>query len=328
MPATIRPARATDKDNILKLLNSVFENQQRSSTIRDDKYWNWKFMSSPFGESLLTVAEDNHEIVGVDNLWPWEFHYKSTLLKAYQPCDSVVHPLFRGRGLFKAMRLYGLEAARGNNPSFMFNFPNNQSINANLSLGWFKLGRIPWIVKPIRPFRIIRGMLDSKQTSPSSIGGGYHMDIERLEVLGQEIPYHGNKIIPHRIKGYFSWRYQNHPSRQYGMISAHIGRKELAAIFTVNQSGSYREMFIVDLVGVPEIIDDLILEVIIEARKLDISIISLMQNNSFGTDRLWRLGFLQARIKNMVVLPLITLKDISLKRYEDWSLFACLHDSL
>ena len=125
MDIRYRFATESDKESVLNLLNEVFDAQQRSSFIRDEKYWNWKFVDSPYGKAVLTVAELDKEIIGVDNLWPWEFRYTGKILRAYQPCDSAVHVKARGQGIFKNMRLHGLNIVRANHASFLFNFPNS-----------------------------------------------------------------------------------------------------------------------------------------------------------------------------------------------------------
>ena len=61
----IRNAFDRDKDSIINLLNEVFLQQQRSDLIRDNNYYEWKFLSSPVGNSILTVSEYVGEIVGL-----------------------------------------------------------------------------------------------------------------------------------------------------------------------------------------------------------------------------------------------------------------------
>ncbi|MCJ7448024.1 MAG: GNAT family N-acetyltransferase [Bacteroidales bacterium] len=328
MEPTIRLAGENDKDNILHLLNNVFMNQQRSDVLRGDQYWKWKFTMSPFGKSVLTVAESDNEIIGVDNLWPWEFNVRGEVYKAYQPCDSVVHPGARGKSLFKNMRLHGLEVIRKDNPSFLFNFPNNQSINANLSLGWFSMGKIPWMVRLIRPFNVINGMFKTNKTESILLDDVYNINISLLESIDKDNLNYSSYIKPHRKKGYFDWRYLQHPRRHYGMIYLEKGKYASSAIFTVNRRNSYKEMFIVELIGCPKITYDLLKTAIEIAKKMDISILTLTHNSSFNMSKLWQLGFIKQKAKNMVVLPLNLNFETILKSFANWSMFACLHDSI
>ena len=86
---SIRKAVIEDKGSIINLLNDVFIKQQRSRSLRDNDYFDWKFLNSPFGKSILTVSEYNGEIVGVDHLWPWKLDY-GMRPSAYEACDSAV----------------------------------------------------------------------------------------------------------------------------------------------------------------------------------------------------------------------------------------------
>lgn len=328
MTSTIRLADENDKENILNLLNNVFKDQQRSNIHRGEQYWKWKFTASPFGTSVLTVAESEGGIIGVDNLWPWEFNIRGSVYKAYQPCDTVVHPKARGNMLFKNMRLHGLEIIKKEYPSFMFNFPNDQSISANLSLGWFRIGQIPWMVRLIRPLGFINGMLKPNKTVSLQIDDVYKINIELLETLDKDNLNYTRFIKPNRKNGYFAWRYLQHPSRHYGMIYLEKGKYASSAIFTVNQRNYYKEMFIVELIGNPKITYNLLERAIAIAKNLNISVLTLMYNYSFEMNNLWQLGFVKMKTKNMVVLPLQLDFETSLKSFTNWSMFACLHDSI
>jgi hypothetical protein len=169
----IRAATIEDKESILELLNNVFMKQQRSSFKRGDNYYNWKFLDSPFGKSLLTVAEQDKRIIAVDTLWPWELNIRGEVHKVMQPCDSVVHPSSRGKGLFKKMRFYGIEMLKQSKPSFLFNFPNNQSITANISLGWTYLGKISCWIKILKPINVAKGFFYSSKSKPYELPAKY-----------------------------------------------------------------------------------------------------------------------------------------------------------
>lgn len=328
MTINIRPASDNDKEKILELLNNVFKDQQRSDSVRGEKYWNWKFITSPYGRSLTTVAEMDNEIIGVDNLWPWEFKIRGNVYKAYQPCDSVVHSKARGKGVFKNMRLHGLDIIRGGDSAFVFNFPNNQSLHANLSLGWHYMGQVPWIVRIIKPVSILRGIIEPGKSESLPIIDDLKLNYDALESLDESNLNYDSCIHIHRKKGYFNWRYSQHPNRHYGMISCKKGSHAASAIFTVNQRSTYKEMVIVEIVGSPKITGELLRSVIMAAKEMDVGILALMNNSSYRINNLWQLGFLKKKAKNMAVLPLNLCLEPLLKSYNNWSLFACLHDSV
>jgi len=328
MKPIIRLAEEGDKIEILTLLNDVFLQQQRSSTTRGDRYWNWKFLDSPFGRSVLTVAEANDRIVGVDNLWPWEFRVRGSVYKAYQPCDSVVRPEARGAGVFRNMRLFGLDLVKDTHPAFLFNFPNSQSITTNLSLGWYSLGKVRWIVKVLRPLNLIKGMRSVEKAGAVRLPESYNLDLQFLQSLSAKYQATDEIIRPNRREGFFEWRYLNHPGRYYGMTSIEKGGSSIAGIFTVNQRQVYREMFIVDFVGDRKLLPELLKAVIGHCKMLGVSIMAFMDNIDHCYSRLWTSGFVSYRSKNFVVLPLESDIKFLVREFGSWNMNACMHDSI
>jgi len=100
----IREVKIEDKFEILNLLNSVFNDVQRSDFKRGEDFWKWKFEDNIFGKSILTVAIIEDKIVGFNNLWAWQFRYRGQVLNAFQPCDSVVDKRYQKYGIFSKMR--------------------------------------------------------------------------------------------------------------------------------------------------------------------------------------------------------------------------------
>lgn len=329
MNPIIRAANIRDKDQILSLLNLVFKNQQRSTILRGDDYWNWKFLDSPFGLSRISVAEHEGRIVAANNMWPWEFIIRGERHKALQPCDSVVHPDARGMGLFKSMRLFDLSTLGDEKPSFLFNFPNSRSINAYLSLGWSNVGEISWQIKVLNPFKVSRRILSKEvKTEPVDLYGSYKIEADRLDGMAQASPSYDSYVNINRVEGFHKYRYVIHPNRSYGMVIYEKGSQSTAAVFTLNQKGPGKEMIIVDLVGNPKYGIYVLKESIKAARSLNADVIGLIQNSKYLRKDLWKLGFMKKKEKSMVVLPLDTRLEHLAKDFSYWNLTACLHDSI
>ena len=304
MAITIRLAEERDRDQVLSLLNSSFSDIQRSSQERGIEYWDWKFLENPFGKAILTIAETEGKIIAVNNLWPWEFNVRGTILKALQPCDSVVHPDFRGKGLFKQMRFHGLGLAKENGYSMLFNFPNKNSLPAYLSLGWHSLGKIEWRVKILKPLKLIGSITSKGKTEHVIIGKEYAIDTDLIDrIAGDNLSFDGY-LKTNRIPGFHEWRYKEHPYRYYGMIVYEKGSRSTAAIFTINRNGANREMVIVDFVGNEGFTNEVLDLACKEGRSMDASFLAVMENERYRTSELWKSGYVKARLKNMVVLPI------------------------
>jgi len=324
----IRSAKESDKEQVLMLLNDVFSKQQRLEYKRDDAYWNWKFKASVYGPSILTVAEDEGEIIGVDHLWPWVFCFKGELLKSVQPCDASVHKDYRGGGLFKQMRRFGLNEAEKKGTRLAFNFPNENSLPGNRSLGAAYMGKITWWVRILKPAHLVASKLFDLKRVHFILPKEYRLETEYLDRLSGMNKPDERFIQIHRPPGFHQWRYSNHPTRTYGMVKIRDGNKETALIFTVVQNGARLEMVIVDFVGNICSKKMIIKSMVQAAKKLNADFIAVMNNNMFGIDRLWPHLFIKKKLKNMVVLPINSEIDENISSFEYWVLVAGLHDSI
>ena len=315
-------------DGILGLLNGVFSTQQRGSFRRDESYWRWKFQENPFGTSLVTVAELDRTIVGVDNLWPWELSFEGSVIRAAQPCDSAVHEGHRGQGIFRSMREHGVERAREEGMGLIFNYPNANSLPLNLSLGWHHLGKIAWRVKILKPLDLITGGSKKEQAEPAVMEREYALDTEMVDRVDR-----GSASVPHLVRinrkpGFHAWRYGQHPYRSYGMVHYQRGGEQAIAIFTINQKGNRREMVIVDMVGSAGNTVPVVIMALEAGRRMGAAYCALMDNPGFATRELWKLGFMRRRFKNMVALTLDADLQGKVNRFANWSLMAGMHDSI
>ncbi|MCK5691801.1 MAG: GNAT family N-acetyltransferase [Bacteroidales bacterium] len=324
----IRAAESQDMEGVLGLLNGVFSSQQRSTYRRDQKFWNWKYLENPFGRALLSVAEVNNSIVGVDNLWPWELQSGNSLIRAVQACDSAVHPDYRGKGLFTAMRSHGLERAKQEDIDLVFNYPNTHSLSVNLALGWQHLGKVKWWVKLLQPSDVIAGRLSPEHARPVIIDDKYRIDPPLIQELESGSRAESSLIRINRKAGFHAWRYEKHPSRSYGMVRVEHGSNSALAIFTISQKGRTREMVVVDLLGSPGLTLEVIRKALESARQMGVGYVALMDNPEFETGKLWRAGFLSRKLKNMVVLALNKELGENVNHFSNWSLVAGMHDSI
>lgn len=323
-----RLAQKSDKDAVLTLLNNVFDEQQRSSTLRGDRYWDWKFNDNPYGKPFLIVFEIRDKIVGVANLWPWEFTCRGQTIKALQPSDAAVMQEYRGNGLFKKSRLYAIDLAKYKEYQLIFNFPNKNSLPVYESLGWDYLGRVSWWVKILKPINLVKGYFSKDKATASEIDVEYLVDTTFLDGIVDKSPSFDGYLKVNRVKGFHKWRYADRPNRSYGMVVYEGNRKTTAAVFTINQNNNNREMVIVDIVGAPTNLVPLFKKINGVAKKSNVDFIAVMENPHFQTKTLLKLGYFKKRSKNMVVLPLDIGLEEKVTSFSSWSLVAGMHDSI
>ncbi|SHF91350.1 Acetyltransferase (GNAT) domain-containing protein [Salegentibacter echinorum] len=95
----------------------------------------WKHIENPFGRSFGLLACDADKIVGVRMFMKWELTGEGKTIKAIRPVDTLTHPEYRGRGIFKELTLCGLEKYK-THYDLVFNTPNANSLPGNLKMGW------------------------------------------------------------------------------------------------------------------------------------------------------------------------------------------------
>lgn len=325
---SIRRADENDKDQILILLNRVFQKQQRFDWERDQLYWEWKYKNNIFGNPIINVAEIDGKIVGSSTLWPWRFTCKGKLFDIYQPCDTVVLQEYQGRGIFKKIYSNHLSYLDEMGVSFVFNFPNSNSLPGNLKMGWSYLGKIPWLVRPIKPFSAITSLKSNDKARPVNVASEHEIDPEICFSIEENQVSYDEIVRTYRPEGFYEWRYKSHPYFKYGMVITESGKEKAGAVFSINKKGSYKEMIVVDIFGNPELSFALFKEVVKAGKSYDVSFITAIFNPHFGMNKFWRLGFFKIRNKNMVVLPLDLNLENKLTDYANWSVIGGMHDSI
>jgi len=322
----IRTATDNDKYNIIELLNNVFKDQQHTDYTRDDNYYNWKFIDSPFGESILTVCEHDRKIIGVDNLWSWNLIIQDKVHLVYEACDAVVGKEYRGNGILKKMRTHGIEKAKLNSASFLFNFPNEQSLKSNINYGYSYLGKLKWWVKIINPIKTTQILLNLKSNNDKTYSSVDELPIDVELLLKLSLKYKPTHlIIIDRTFDFFYYRYLNHPSRHYKMITF---KNEIVAIYTINDNYGKREMFITDIIGNKKYINDLLKEIISMSRSLKCAFVAMVSDNYMLDNSLWLKGFIKKKEKNMAVFQIKEKIGVDIKNFRSWNLSASLHDSI
>lgn len=116
-------------ENVLKcygqLLSTVYSREISQAHLK------WKHFDNPCGKSVIAYIENEQgEMVAARALWCM-FSENAPL---FQPCDTVTHPSYQGRGLFTRLTLACLDKIPSN--ASIMNFPNNNSLPGYLKLGW------------------------------------------------------------------------------------------------------------------------------------------------------------------------------------------------
>lgn len=321
----IREYNEQDIDQIINLNQTVFSQQEHFALNRDRNWFEWKNLKNPFGESIITVAEnEDKEIVGSRVFWAWKFKIRINEFLAYQPIDTVVNPKYQGKGLFYKMNKEALNIAVRKNSSFIFNFPNQNSIRGNLNMGWNYVSQLIWYVK----LRKVGYFFHQNEKSENLADlKDYEITEEKIKNIKFTENYDGY-IKAIKSHDFLKWRYIEHPFFTYGIIYYENNKKQIWGIFSINNVGNQREMFVVDIIGDYRLIDGLLKEIKKVSKEFDVSIIYILNNPYIENTQMFKNGYIKLKNKNLVCLPLNLQIEEKLLNYNNWEIFGGLHDAL
>jgi len=222
---TIRPFQDQDEAGILGLRRRVFGDLDPVRA--RPAAWRWQFLRNPAGRAVCTLAEDRGRIVGQYAAIPTRFSVQGKETRFALSCDTMVHPDYRGQGLFTllARDVYRrLESDAG--ITAVWGFPNQASLPGfTRRLDWRLLGVFPLRVAVLRPLTLLRTVLGLRRTPgriPVLANTGPHgripaavpgLEVQPVTRFGREYDAlwrcrrHLAPIVQVRDSAYLNWRY-------------------------------------------------------------------------------------------------------------------------
>ena len=228
---------AADSTDIVGLMNLALG--RTAEVQRDVAYWNWKHERNPCGPSLVLLAKVAGQLVGMRSFLRWNLRVHDQILPVAKPVDTVTHPEFQRRGIFRLLTQEACQRAAAAGVCFLFNTPNQNSRPGYLQLGWREVGRLPVRVCLRRPLVISTSLLRSwfggkrpaarlscKCTLPSA--AEVLADRAGIEALLAALPL---ETCATTVRSYpwLRWRYGEHPHADYRAVAFREGG-ELAGL--------------------------------------------------------------------------------------------------
>lgn len=210
---SIRTATIDDVPLIVDVLAASLG--EKAHTKKTPALFHWKHFDNPFGESLLLIAEEGGVVVGVRALMRWDLTTPDgQLLRCLRAVDTATRPGYQGRGIFTRLTTMAVEMARDKGIDLIFNTPNEKSGPGYLKMGWKEVGWIRPLVKP-------------RLGGTTRAENGAIPKLERM--VPKSTPIDTTRLIDRtsyglrtrRSQQYYNWRFENHPSAEYGWLSGH-----------------------------------------------------------------------------------------------------------
>jgi GNAT superfamily N-acetyltransferase len=121
----LRRYTSEDRAEFLELYRSVFGNEGRR------EWFEWKYRENPYTDRVpIIVAEADGTLIGACPNFVLKLRVGDTVFTAVQPCDVMVHPDYRGMGIFSSLLSRSMEVHQREGVELGFTFPNEQSLPA------------------------------------------------------------------------------------------------------------------------------------------------------------------------------------------------------
>lgn len=183
----------------------------------------WLHEQPPGGASEITVCTNGNDIIGLYSVIRKTVCLGQNTYQGGRDVDPVVHPDFRGRGIFTRLLEFGLNNFQ--NLDFCFNFANPISAPGFRKAGWQDVGTLD-----DRAFQIgFKSIFSAKFIAWLATGALLHRDstddareitqVEAFQVL-DEISAHAahwlysDHLCVERSTAYLRWRYALNPLKK------------------------------------------------------------------------------------------------------------------
>lgn len=247
---TCRELRPEDTEAVLELMRLGLG----ARVPRRPELWHWKHRANPFGKSFGLLAEAGDQPVALRMFLRWCFRGQGRTITAARAVDTVTHPAWQGRGLFTRLTRRGLGQLEASGVALVFNTPNRKSRPGYLKLGWRGAGRLPLMVRVLRPLRLPIALLTrSRETNPQLDLAGFCPAKEWL--TSSEVESFGRGGIPEsrwqtpRSAAYLRWRYGDVPGFRYAVLEAARRGGRAAVIFRGRPRRGLREIDVAEVLA-------------------------------------------------------------------------------
>ncbi len=247
-----RSYEPSDESAVLALLRKSLGDGRAFD--RTSAFWQWKHFQNPFGPSLMLVTA-NSEILGLRAFMRWQFRIGPRVITAMRAVDTATHPGYQRQGIFASLTRLTVERAQREGVELIYNTPNNHSLPGYLKLGWQYIGRVPLLIKILRPLRIAATLLGKGRSNPDEmpvpeaprVGALLGRTTSLDSLLKEDDRFRDSRIRTNCSIGFLQWRYVDVPSLSY--YTTWIGGETptAAVIFRPNLRRGLREILICEL---------------------------------------------------------------------------------
>ncbi len=249
-----------DKGEFLELFRHVFGKDM------SQELFAWKYQDNPHQvdheHCMIFVAKDGDKLVGARSLFPGRVFYRDAWYAGAQAGDTMVHPDYRGQGIFTALLNLSIGGLAARKLNVLYNFPNQNSLPGNLRQGARRERDIVTAVRVLNLLQVFKRERRQRYSAPVLPNGtelpaakGYSLVVvsepsPKIDALFTQTFVGTEMVAQDRTCRQLKWRYAQYPNPHKAYRFLHMWRREeLVGYAVLSLSGN----------GVGEVTDYLVL---------------------------------------------------------------------
>jgi hypothetical protein len=251
-----------------KELADLSETHYPGREVSNPVYLDWEYFRNPFGDAIITVAEDGGKPVSQYIVLPREYVINGNKVKGSLSVNTLTHQDYRGKNLLAKLALDTFNACRKSGIEFTIGFPNAVSFPVIRRKKIFSTGGfLPLLVKPIKPLKALLKLIRSEkkrsgleidfhfQLDEGQLAGGISLfdpevDAAKYSVFLEQFNTR-NVNTTNRSDVFLDWRYKKIPGRKYYFLKQEEGdRIQAIVIFRAREIFGIRCCVLVDLISI------------------------------------------------------------------------------
>ncbi|CAN5882243.1 hypothetical protein BH11BAC7_BH11BAC7_28970 [soil metagenome] len=100
---------------------------------------------------IRIVAMEGEKVIGFQSFFYWPYFFNGNVNHSFQSGNSLVHPAYRGKGVFQQLLNYLEEHREKYGVDFLVGFPIQASRNSLLRNGWKNILDLEWFISKATP---------------------------------------------------------------------------------------------------------------------------------------------------------------------------------
>lgn len=229
-----------DKRYLNEMLKMTVEQYGAENDIADQKFLMHEYFENPAGDAVISLAYDDAQmtIAGQYIMWPMRFMVGNNKIKCAHSLNILTGKQYRGQGIFTGLAEENYKTAYKDDIAFTYATPNPNSYPGYMKkLSFTELGRLPLLLRPLKPSHMVKEFLHSNLLSrPAGLFDGIFSakmknddgvsivdinsdNVELLDVLWENVQ-DKYPIMNIRDSAYVKFRYLEMPRREYYPVIA------------------------------------------------------------------------------------------------------------